>query len=193
MNHSVAIFAGCFCLALSCAATLPAQTARPSAEKNAQSAEPDALSAEPKGTSPGVQPASAAESPQQADREQQFADYLSGTTFLGQFTVDGQPDMQPKSEEYTILDCQKLPAENMYRFTTRIKYGDVDSEVPMELRVLWSGNTPVITLDDLWIPTMGTFSARVLIHADRYAGTWQHGDAGGHLFGKIEKKVDSGQ
>jgi len=55
---------------------------------------------------------------------------------------------------------------------------------------LWSGNTPVITLDNLWIPGMGTFSARVLIHQGRYAGTWSHGDKGGHLFGRIEKAAD---
>jgi hypothetical protein len=74
----------------------------------------------------------------------------------------------------------------MYRFTARIKYGDVDQEVPMDLKVLWSGRTPVITLDNFWIPGMGTFGARVLIHSDRYAGTWQHDAVGGHLFGKIQ-------
>ena len=34
---------------------------------------------------------------------------------------------------------------------------------------------------------LGTFTARVLIYDNRYAGTWQHGKAGGHLFGRIEK------
>jgi hypothetical protein len=34
---------------------------------------------------------------------------------------------------------------------------------------------------------MGTFTARVLFYEDRYAGTWQHGKVGGHMFGKIEK------
>ena len=86
-----------------------------------------------------------------------------------------------------------MPQKNLYRFTARIKYGDVDSEVPMPLTVLWSGNTPVITLDNLTIPGMGTFSARVLIHSDRYAGTWQHDAVGGHLFGKIEKAKETAE
>ncbi len=123
----------------------------------------------------------------QAAREAKLAAYLTGAKFVGKFTIDGKPDAAPKMEEYLISKCEKLPAKNMYRFTARIRYGDVDNEVPMELKVLWSGNTPVITLDSLWIPGMGTFGARVLIHADRYAGTWQHDEVGGHLFGKIEK------
>jgi hypothetical protein len=126
-------------------------------------------------------------SAQPTKREEKLANYLTGAKFVGQFTVDGKKNAAPKTEEYTISKCEKLPQKNLYLFTARIKYRDVDSEVPLPLTVLWSGNTPVITLDNLTIPGMGTFSARVLIHADRYAGTWQHGAAGGHMFGKIEK------
>ena len=134
-------------------------------------------------------PAAAEPSP----REERLANYLTGAKFVGQFTVDGKKDAAPKTEEYTISKCEKMPQKNLYRFTARIKYGDVDSEVPMPLTVLWSGNTPVITLDNLTIPGMGTFSARVLIHSDRYAGTWQHDAVGGHLFGKIEKAKETAE
>ena len=123
-----------------------------------------------------------------SSRETRLAKYLSGTQFIGKFTVDGK-DGSPKTEAYTIKSCEKLPAADLYRFTARIKYGNVDQELPMDLKIVWAGNTPVITLDSLWIPGMGTFDARVLIQpgtqAGRYAGTWQHGDHGGHLFGKI--------
>lgn len=125
-----------------------------------------------------------------SSKEQRLAKYLSGTQFIGKFTVDGKDEL-PKTEAYTIKSCEKLPAADLYRFKARIKYGKVDQEVPMDLKILWSGNTPVITLDALWIPGMGTFDARVLIQpgaeAGRYAGTWQHGEAGGHMFGKIVK------
>ncbi|MCS7470986.1 hypothetical protein NZK35_30390 [Stieleria sp. ICT_E10.1] len=129
-----------------------------------------------------------------SSRETRLAKYLSGTQFIGKFTVDGK-DGSPKTEAYTIKSCEKLPAADLYRFTARIKYGNVDQELPMDLKILWSGNTPVITLDSLWIPGMGTFDARVLIQpgpqAGRYAGTWQHGDHGGHLFGKIVPLSDN--
>ncbi len=123
-------------------------------------------------------------------REQRLAKYLSGTQFVGKFTIDGG-DGTPKTETYTISSCEKLPSQDLYRFKTRIKYGSVDQEVPLDLKILWSGDTPVITLQSLWIPGMGTFDSHVLIRPGsgdapgRYAGTWQHDDKGGHLFGKI--------
>ncbi|MCA9175246.1 MAG: hypothetical protein KDB14_12245, partial [Planctomycetales bacterium] len=71
---------------------------------------------------------------------------------------------------------------------------------------IWSGDTPVITLTDFTIPTLGTFSCRVLIYNGKYAGTWTHGAVGGHMFGvlkpleadaedagKTEKSEDSGK
>ena len=123
----------------------------------------------------------------QADREQRLAAYLSGSKFVGAFTIDGK-DVGSKAEEYTISKCEKLPQPDMYRMTARIKYGDTDSEVPLDIKILWSGSTPVITLDSFWIPGMGTFGSRVLIHGDRYAGTWRHDEVGGHMFGKIVKE-----
>jgi hypothetical protein len=124
---------------------------------------------------------------QDAGREQKLAEYLSGATFAGKFTVDGKEDALPKTEQYTISKCEKLPEADMYRLTARIKYGETDNEVPLDIKILWSGNTPVITLDSFWIPGMGTFGARVLINSGRYAGTWQHDAVGGHMFGKIKK------
>jgi hypothetical protein len=74
----------------------------------------------------------------------------------------------------------------MFRFTAKLKYGETEAEVPMEFPVYFAGDTPVISLTDLSIPTLGTFSARVVIYRDSYAGTWQHNEKGGHLFGTIE-------
>lgn len=123
-------------------------------------------------------------------REAKLSKYLSGAKFIGKFTIDGKEDRSPKTEEYTISKCEKLPAADMYRMTARIKYGDTDQEVPLDLKILWSGRTPVITMDNFWIPGMGTFGARVMIHANRYAGTWQHDAVGGHMYGKIETKKE---
>ncbi|MDG2223725.1 MAG: hypothetical protein P8L85_20265 [Rubripirellula sp.] len=120
------------------------------------------------------------------DREQRLAAYLSGIKLVGKFTIDGR-DVAPKTEEYTISKCEKLEQADMYRMTARIKYGEIDAEVPLDLKILWSGNTPVITMDGFWIPAMGTFDARVMIHKGRYAGTWQHDAVGGHMFGILQK------
>ena len=126
----------------------------------------------------------------EGDREQRLAKYLSNAKFVGKFTIDGKEDAAPKTEEYTLGKCEKLPQKDMYRLTARIKYGDTDNEVPLDLKILWSGKTPVITLDSFWIPGMGTFGARVLIHSNRYAGTWQHDAVGGHMYGRIVKEEE---
>ena len=142
----------------------------------------------PEAQAPEAQAPKAPAEPADQDREQRLAKYLSGAKFIGNFTIEGQSDKLPKPEAYTISKCEKLPQPDMYRLTARIKYGDIDSEVPLDLKILWSGKTPVITMDSFWIPGMGTFGARVLIHSGRYAGTWQHDAVGGHLFGVIKKE-----
>jgi hypothetical protein len=112
---------------------------------------------------------------------------LTNVKLIGRFTIVGREDREPKPEEYTISSAVKLPDGDMWLVTARIKYGDKDATVPMPLEIKWAGDTPVITLTDLAIPGLGTFTARVVLYDNRYAGTWQHGKVGGHLFGRIEK------
>jgi hypothetical protein len=45
----------------------------------------------------------------------------------------------------------------------------------------------MLTMTDQEVAGLGTFTVRVMIHGDRYAGTWQHGAFGGHMWGKIER------
>ncbi len=123
-------------------------------------------------------------------REQRLVRYLTGAKFTGQFSVDGQGFGNLKDETYTIAKCEKLPEPDAYRLTAKIKYGETDGEFPMDLKIVFAGNTPVITLDQVWIPGLGTFSSRVLVHQGRYSGTWDHDAVGGHLFGKIEPASD---
>ena len=72
-------------------------------------------------------------------------------------------------------------------FEARITYGEHDVTVPLTLPVKWAGDTPVITVDNMGIPGLGLYTARVMIYADHYAGFWSGGDHGGHLFGVIER------
>ena len=66
-------------------------------------------------------------------------------------------------------------------------YRDIDVTLPVPVVIRWAGTTPVITLEKVTLPGMGTFSSRVLVHNNRYTGTWQHDDVGGHLFGTLSK------
>lgn len=124
---------------------------------------------------------------EQAERFRKFEETLSGARLVGHFTVAGKPTDKLNKEEYFIASVKKLPSGDLWLFTARVKYGNHDLTVPMPLEVKWAHKTPVITLDEITIPGLGTFSARVVIDSGKYAGTWTHGPAGGHLFGTIEK------
>lgn len=117
---------------------------------------------------------------------EKFSETLSGATLVGKFTIVGR-DLPPKEERYEIKRVHKLDEGDVWLFNARVKYGDKDAVIPMPLEVKWAGKTPVITLEDVGIPGLGTFSAHVVIDGDKYAGTWKHGEVSGHLFGRIEK------
>jgi hypothetical protein len=118
---------------------------------------------------------------------------LTNVKLVGSFTVSGKEDQPPKAEEYTITSAIKLPEPDLWLLKARIKYGDKDTTVPIPLEIKWAGDTPVITLTDLAIPGLGTFTSRVVLYEGRYAGTWQHGEVGGHLFGRIEKLEEAAE
>jgi hypothetical protein len=126
-------------------------------------------------------------------RYERLSKMLTKVKFVGRFTVVGKDDGPLAKEEYTINKVEKLPEGDKWLFDCRIKYGDHNVAIPLPIDVKWSDETPVITLDDLTIPGMGTFSARVVLHEKKYAGTWRHDQVSGHLFGTIEPLEESGK
>ncbi len=113
-----------------------------------------------------------------------FETTLSNAVLSGQFTITGR-EAPPRTESYTIHSVRKMTQGDLWVFTARIKYGKHDVTLPMPIPVKWAGDTPVISLDNLTLPGLGTFSAHVVIDGDKYAGTWTHGKANGHMFGTI--------
>ena len=128
---------------------------------------------------------SPSEKTDRAAMENALSQKLTNATLVGSFTVDGKSDKPPRSERYTLGEVKKLK-DDTWMFQAHIQYGKKDIKVPLFLKILWAGDTPMISMTDFTIPLMGTFTARVFFYGDRYAGTWQHGKAGGHMFGKIE-------
>tara|TARA_Y100001968_G_C19368065_1_gene723635 strand:- start:640 stop:1101 length:462 start_codon:yes stop_codon:yes gene_type:complete len=115
-----------------------------------------------------------------------FEDSMKNVRFSGHFTITGR-DMAPSKETYEIQKVEKLGDGDLWIFTARVKYGDKDVVLPMPLPVKWLGRIPVITMDKVTLPGLGTFSAHVVIDGDKYAGTWAHGEVGGHLYGTISR------
>jgi hypothetical protein len=134
-------------------------------------------------------PKSAEKTPDKTDRaalEKKFEETMSGSVLVGAFSVTGKDNGPPKTDRYTIVKVSKLQGDT-WLFLARIEYGNKDITLPMPLEVKWAGDTPVITLTDLTLPKMGTFTSRVMVYRDQYAGTWQHDAVGGHMWGKIER------
>jgi hypothetical protein len=131
--------------------------------------------------------------PAKEELEKKFQETLSGATLMGHFTSGKGDAASAKEEKYGIESVTKLPGSDVWLFKARIQYGNHDATLPLPLRVVWAGDTPVITLDKFPVPGFGAFTARVMIYDGKYAGTWDGGDHGGLLFGKITKEDKSGK
>jgi len=110
--------------------------------------------------------------------------FLVGSTWKGTFTIRGtEGKLNP--EAYEIVKAEREPTGDEWLLVAKIKYLKKDVKVPVGLLIKWVDRTPMIVLDQVTIPGMGTFDARVVIRKGLYAGTWAHGEKGGHLFGEI--------
>ena len=115
--------------------------------------------------------------------------FLTGSKWNGTFTILGKGDSK-HAEEYEIVSAEKEEGDQ-WVLLARIKYLKKETKVPVPIKIQWLNRTPVIVLDSLTIPGMGTFDARVLIRKGMYAGTWAHGEVRGHMFGEIKAAKDS--
>ena len=120
--------------------------------------------------------------------EEDFRKSISGVTLVGHFTLGENSNL--REEKYTIKKVSKISG-SIWLFQVRIQYGSNDVTVPLPLKVKWAGDTPIITLTDLSIPGLGTYTARVLIYRDQYAGTWSAEEIIGQLFGRIVREQTS--
>jgi hypothetical protein len=116
-------------------------------------------------------------------RERAFAERMRGVTLVGRFTIAGRADRATSPDRYDISSVEKI-GEGQWRFNARLPNYKT-ATLPIVVSMAWAGDTPMVTLTDATIPTLGTFTARVFFYGDRYAGTWQHGAVGGHMFGTI--------
>lgn len=137
-------------------------------------AEPENAAAEPELTEPTAEQVAALEK------------LMNGATLVGHFTVTGaemKGDL-PK-ERYELGEVKRLPSGD-WLIQSRIRYGEHDVTLPLTLPIRWAGDTPVICVDDMAFPGLGTYTARVMIYRGHYAGFWTGKDHGGHLFGVVE-------
>lgn len=115
--------------------------------------------------------------------EKQFEQMMTGAILVGHSTLDGREGLSGE-ERYSIDRAHKL-AGDVWMFQSRMKLDGHEIPLPIPVNIKWAGDTPVIEVTDLSIPGMGTYTARVVLYRDRYAGTWSGKNHGGQLFGAI--------
>jgi hypothetical protein len=120
------------------------------------------------------------------ERNRKFTQDMDRVTLVGHSTRLNREGLFGP-ERYHIDGVTHVSGDT-WLFRTRFEHGGRELPVPIPLKVQWAGDTPVITLTDLSIPGVGTYTARVVLYRDQYAGTWSGQKVGGQLFGKIERQ-----
>jgi outer membrane protein assembly factor BamB len=159
-----------------------ASLAAPAGAAASGAASPDAAAA--------LQPAPAALD--QAALERRFTETLAEAVFEGSWQMTamkpGVPQVlgEVRTDRYSISKVSKVTGDRWLIFA-RIQYGEHDVTIPVPVRVVWAGDTPVITLDEMALPGLGTYSARVMVYRDFYSGTWFGSSYGGVMSGRITR------
>jgi len=113
-----------------------------------------------------------------------FEEMMKGVTLVGRSSrLDN--DKISGEEKYVIEGVSKMAGDTWLLRTRMQCCGGTDIPVPVPVAIKWAGDTPVITLTDLTLPGMGSYTARVVLYRDQYAGTWSGKKGGGQVFGKI--------
>ena len=117
--------------------------------------------------------------------ERDFTERMQDVALVGHFTIEGRDTGGGSPERYEIARAVKV-GDDRWRFDVHMVYGNVDVTLPVVVPIVWAGDTPMVSITDFTIPTLGTFTARVFFYDDRYGGSWQHGQYGGLMYGEIE-------
>lgn len=115
--------------------------------------------------------------------EKDFEQMMAGCTLVGHSMQSNREGLSGE-ERYEIAKATKVSGDTWLLQST-MKIGGKQWPLPLPVTIKWAGDTPVITVTDLAIPGMGSYTARVVLYRDQYAGTWSGKTASGQLFGKI--------
>lgn len=163
------------------------------ADTGAKSATPDRAAQSAPGADPQSQPASrrAVAAKSRAELESEFAALLTNAVLDGTWqatrvgaAMNDTPLGPAMKDRYTILAAHKAETD-WWLIQARIQYAEQDVVLPVRVRVVWAGDTPVITVDETNFPGLGTYSARVMFHGPFYCGVWKGGGHGGVMSGRV--------
>lgn len=124
-------------------------------------------------------------SPDRATLEKQLAEKLNHARLIGFYSAVGQKG-PPTEDEYTLGEVQKKEGDK-WLINANLQFGKKVVNVPLEVPILWAGDTPVIAVTNFTVPGLGTYTARVMFYGNHYAGTWSSAKHGGYMWGRIQQ------
>lgn len=125
--------------------------------------------------------------PDQKKLEEKFIETLTRATMSGRWSSLDNGKLGPEKEEKYVISGVNKVGNDLWLIHARVQYGTKDVTMPVPVYVKWAGDTAVISITDASLPGLGTYTARVLIYGDTYAGTWSGGKHAGMLHGVITR------
>ena len=83
----------------------------------------------------------------------------------------------PRPETYEIVSADH-ERDDFWIVRARIQFAENDIKLPVRVRVVWAEDTPVITVDEVSIPGIGVYTARVMILTSVLCGDGAADDSG---------------
>jgi hypothetical protein len=110
---------------------------------------------------------------------------LTNATLKGRWAPIKDGQLGPEKEDaYQIVSVTKGDGDK-WQVNARLQYGGRSVDLPIPALVKWSGDTPVLLFDNVNLGGPRSYSARLMVYENTYAGTWSGGDHGGMLYGVI--------
>ena len=123
--------------------------------------------------------------------ESGFAAMLKNANLKGSWVpVNQGATGKGQGDSYQVVRATKIKGDR-WHIVSRAKHKGQAIEFPIPVIIKWAGDTAVMILDE--IPTAGgkKYSARVMFHNDRYAGSWWgKNQPGGLLSGAINRSAE---
>jgi hypothetical protein len=130
--------------------------------------------------------AAAAQKPLPTDPEERFKLLFNRSYLSGRWAPlrDGVLGEERGGDKYHIVSVVKGEGDN-WIISAKMKYGEREFVMPIPVKMQFTGDVAILTVDNLAIPGGGTYTARLLIYERTYSGTWKGQRGGGMLYGTI--------
>lgn len=120
--------------------------------------------------------------------ESGFIDMMENATLTGSWTpVEDGKLGETLTDSYQVVRAVKL-ADEKWQIVAKMKMQGFEMDIPVPVTLQWAGDVAVIIVDGFPAGPGRAYSARVMFHDDRYAGSWWgSNEPGGLLSGAITR------